>query len=157
LSDGGWKGEKAQMKQQTVLFVDDCAEIRLLACPFLRRNGYQVIEARDGLSALMVAQEYAGFIDLLVTDIAMPGMDGVALSARVKGYRPGIRVLFISGSTELADADGAFLSKPFTLHSLLQTMESVLATVPMESPRAQGELPQPAIGVRPSITDYGLR
>lgn len=64
------------MKQQTVLFVDDRREIRRLACPLLRRRGYTVIEAANGLRAMDAAQEYRGVIDLLVTDISMPGMNG---------------------------------------------------------------------------------
>jgi len=92
-----------------------------------------VLDAPDGLSAYETALEYPGVIDLLVTDVEMPRMGGLALSVRLQHCRPEIKVLFISGNGKSFDAEGAFLPKPFSPSALLQKVEALFGVVPLES------------------------
>jgi two-component system cell cycle sensor histidine kinase/response regulator CckA len=118
--------------QPTVLFVDDNREIRKLICPLLAERGYRVLEAPDGLSAYEMAQAFPDFIDLLVTDVTMPRMDGPELSLHLRELRPAIKVLFISGASKPPNAEGAFLPKPFTPRTLLQRLETLLGAAPVK-------------------------
>jgi CheY-like chemotaxis protein len=104
----------------TVLLVDDDADFRTVAATILRRAGYEVIEADGGPAALEQAQQHTGAIDLLVTDIVMPGMNGRQLAQRFTQLRRGVRVLYVSGVVDEASAreaiageDADFLEKPF--------------------------------------------
>ena len=109
----------------TVLVVDDESGVRHLACAMLRRSGYTVLEARDGVEAERVATAHKGDIDVLLTDIVMPGMRGPELATRLRAVRPLLRVVYMSGfpDTEpLADVERgetAFLAKPFVRAALL--------------------------------------
>jgi CheY-like chemotaxis protein len=109
----------------TVMVVDDESGVRHLACAMLRRSGYTVLEARDGLEGERLATEHTGDIDVLLTDIVMPGMRGPELAKRLRGARPMLRVVYMSGfpDTEpLADVErgeAAFLAKPFLRAALL--------------------------------------
>jgi len=85
---------------ERVLVVEDDAAVRELMADLLRDQGYDVVEAADGPNALEVADR-AGALDLLVTDMVMPGgMNGAALAARLRGERPGLPVLFVSGYSD---------------------------------------------------------
>jgi len=109
----------------TVMVVDDEAGVRHLACAMLRRSGYMVLEASDGVEAERLATQHAGDIDVLLTDIVMPGMRGPELAARLRGARPLLRVVYMSGfpdTAPLADVErgeAAFLAKPFLRAALL--------------------------------------
>lgn len=95
----------------------------------LRSYGYRVLEAGDGLEALELASQYPDSIDLLVTDVHMPRLDGVALSLSLQQSRPGVKVLYVSGDPNEALADDrAFLPKPFTISSLLSKIDHFLPT-----------------------------
>ena len=83
--------------EQVVLLAEDEAAVRAFVKTILQREGYQVLEAADGNGAVALARKVNGAIDLLVTDIKMPGMDGVALAEALKEMRPGIPVVFMSG------------------------------------------------------------
>jgi PAS domain S-box-containing protein len=118
---------------ETILVVEDEGGIRALVRKILRRQGYQVLEASHGEEALNVLNSHPGVVDLLLTDVMMPGMNGVDLSYKAVEQRPGIRVLFVSGYTDesLLEAGQfpqgtAFLQKPFTLGSLLGKVREVL-------------------------------
>ena len=94
----------------------------------LAQNGYNVVEAEDGSTALAVAQTLPGELHLLVTDVVMPGMNGRELADRLGTDRPELRVLYISGYAEHAvvrhgvlEEGIAFLSKPFDLNELART------------------------------------
>ncbi len=96
-------------------------------------KGYRVVEAPDGETGLRLANEYEGTIDLLITDVVMPGMGGCELAQRVAASRPQIKVLFLSGYTEDAivhhgvlEPGTAFLQKPFTLQVLARKVREVL-------------------------------
>jgi two-component system, cell cycle sensor histidine kinase and response regulator CckA len=109
--------------------VEDQLQVRQLICSVLRDFGYQILEASSGEEALCLAQAHAGPLDLLLTDVIMPGMNGLELAARLKGLRP-TPVLFMSGysdRTEAAhDCGVTYVQKPFTPDTLVRTVREVL-------------------------------
>jgi two-component system cell cycle sensor histidine kinase/response regulator CckA len=118
---------------ETVLLVEDAPMIRRLAREIMTRAGYTVIEAADGIQALSLAAAHAGRIEMLVTDLIMPGPSGVDLAEQLTAIRHDVRVLFMSGYTDNAIvrngllAEGAlFLQKPFTPEDLLRKIRQVL-------------------------------
>jgi signal transduction histidine kinase/CheY-like chemotaxis protein len=119
----------------TILVVEDEDAVRYLACRVLRGNGYRVLEAADPAAALRIVQAEAQPIDLLVTDIVMPGMSGPVLAERLVAARPDLKVLYITGYAEEAierqgalPAGGALLEKPFTAQQLADSARRALAT-----------------------------
>ncbi|MBN2337648.1 MAG: PAS domain S-box protein [Acidobacteria bacterium] len=118
---------------ETVLLAEDEGAMRALAGRVLRDGGYTVLEAADGMEALRLAREYAGEIQLVVSDVVMPGMGGRALVEQLCAIRPRIRALFISGYDDAAisrqgvlEPGVAFLQKPFTPHQLARKAREVL-------------------------------
>jgi two-component system, cell cycle sensor histidine kinase and response regulator CckA len=118
---------------ETVLVVEDERAVRSLASRILQCRGYNVIEASDGNEALQMAREFAGGIDLLLTDVVMPGMNGKELVSQMKEIRPGIKSLFISGYTNdaivnhgILDPDVNFLQKPFTVEDLMRKVHETI-------------------------------
>jgi PAS domain S-box-containing protein len=118
---------------ETVLVAEDEASVRALACRILRDRGYNVLEASDGIEALRTAQEYAGEIHLILTDVIMPGISGSTLVSQLEVARPGIKALYVSGYTDNAivhhgmlDSNVAFLQKPFTVEDLARKVREVL-------------------------------
>jgi CheY-like chemotaxis protein len=118
---------------ETVLVVEDEPAVRAIARDALRLRGYRVLEAPDGPSAIEVAAEAGRSIDLLVTDVVMPGMSGRVLAERLVAERPGLRVLYMSGYTD--DAIGQhgvlepglhYLQKPFAPDTLARRVREVL-------------------------------
>ena len=123
---------------ETILVVEDEPVVRRLTVRALAERGYNVLEAEDGESALEVAREHTGDLQLLVTDVVMPGMNGKELADRLTAERPDLRVLYISGYAEHAVVrqgvlvEGiAFLSKPFDLSELARTVREVLDKAPV--------------------------
>ncbi len=116
--------------KDTILLVDDEAGIRGLVRRILQREHYQVIEAANGKEALAVAAGHAGPIQMLLTDVNMPEMNGMDLAKSMETQYPGIRVVFVSGQadpSELGAFPGAaFLRKPFTLTELLRVVRGAL-------------------------------
>jgi two-component system cell cycle sensor histidine kinase/response regulator CckA len=112
-----------------VLLADDELVVRSLAQSILTRAGYRVLNAVDGEHALEVSRGYSGPIDILLTDVKMPKMDGVELSARIIMERPGIKILFMSGkeSGELMvhGKKMEFLRKPFAARDLSEKISSM--------------------------------
>lgn len=120
---------------ETVLLTEDEADVREIARQFLESGGYQVIEAKDGAEAIKLAHESRGKIDLLVTDMVMPGMTGQELAVRLQQEQPGLCVIFMSGyseraATEMADADPTvrLLTKPFSRAALLRAVREMFGT-----------------------------
>jgi signal transduction histidine kinase len=117
----------------TILLVEDEDLVRRLARQLLQQAGYEVLEASRAETALELAARHSGPIELLLTDVMMPGLSGPQLAARVVAARPGIRVLYVSGyseelllkSSSLQPAAG-FLAKPFTGDGLRRKVEDVL-------------------------------
>jgi CheY-like chemotaxis protein len=103
----------------------------------LRKQGYRVLEASQGEEALEFSELYGGRIDLLVTDLVMPQMNGRELARRLVSSRPEIKVLYISGYADSAawcedglDSSGAFLQKPFSPEALARKVREVLGGPP---------------------------
>jgi CheY-like chemotaxis protein len=118
---------------ETVLVVEDRAEVRDLVVDALQGTGYQVLEAAEGSAALDVAAQHSGKIHLLLTDVIMPRMSGKELADRLKQLRPEIRVLYMSGyaadvisSRGSLDAGEQYIAKPFSLTSLLTKVREIL-------------------------------
>jgi two-component system cell cycle sensor histidine kinase/response regulator CckA len=118
---------------ETVLVVEDESAVRALAVRILRERGYTVIEAPNGREALRIAREYAGEIDLVLTDVVMPEMNGKVLVSQIEAARPGIRTLFVSGYADNAivhhgilESNVAFLQKPFTGNALASKIREVI-------------------------------
>ncbi len=127
------KGHANPRGSETVLLVEDEKGVRELAREYLKMIGYNVIEAENGHSALELAAMHQGKIDLLMTDVVMPGISGRELSERVKSVRPDIQVLFMSGYTDQAvvnhgilETDAVLLQKPFTLNALALKLREIL-------------------------------
>jgi two-component system, cell cycle sensor histidine kinase and response regulator CckA len=125
--------EKLANGSETVLVVEDESAVRSFTRMVLQRSGYQVIEAGNGEEALSLSREHTGKIQLLVTDMVMPGMGGRQVAEALEQQRPGVRVLYLSGYTENTIAQrGAlgselpFLQKPFTMEALLRKVRQVL-------------------------------
>jgi two-component system, cell cycle sensor histidine kinase and response regulator CckA len=118
---------------ETVLLTEDEQDVREIARQFLESGGYQVIEAKDASDAIRLASENQGKIDLLVTDMVMPGLSGQELAARLQSEHPGLCVVFMSGysehaATEMADADPSvrLLTKPFSRGAMLRAVREIL-------------------------------
>jgi len=117
----------------TILLVEDDAMMRNLAKQLLEEHGYAVVEAKDGASALEYLSAGQNGIDLLLTDVVMPGMSGPDLALRVMKSHPETKVVYMSGYTGelLANGHGlndgvALLEKPFTRAALLKTIHAAL-------------------------------
>jgi two-component system, cell cycle sensor histidine kinase and response regulator CckA len=118
---------------QTVLLVEDEAAVRDFAARALTMRGYQVIEASSGDEALELLREHQGHIDLLVSDVVMPGMDGPTLVKTIRIERPDMKIMFMSGYAEEAFRNAGeriedfhFLPKPFSLKQLTAKVKDVL-------------------------------
>jgi CheY-like chemotaxis protein len=122
---------------ETVLLVDDEIGVRTIVTLLLKHFGYTVLTADGPEVALRMAAQHAGPIHLLLTDVAMPGMNGRDLALKLAETRPATKVLFISGyaaiaiaKSDLSSAAAAFLAKPFTLDELARKVRNVLDSTP---------------------------
>jgi two-component system cell cycle sensor histidine kinase/response regulator CckA len=121
--------------QETILLVEDDATVRHLAQRILEGRGYAVLAAGSALTALDLAAAHLGAIDLLLTDVELPGTNGQELADRIIASRPDVRVLFMTGYDE-SDTDvgvgrhsGAlFVRKPFTADMLASSVRDALAS-----------------------------
>jgi two-component system cell cycle sensor histidine kinase/response regulator CckA len=118
---------------ELVLLAEDEDSVRAVAKEALERRGYRVLAAPDGPTALRIAREFDGVIDLLLTDVVMPGMNGRELAEALRRERPDTRVLFASGYTDDAvllhgvrTDELSFIQKPFTPPALVQRVREVL-------------------------------
>ena len=118
---------------ETILVVDDEDSVRQLACQILRKSGYTVIEASGGTSALRECRDSGDEVDLLLTDVVMPGMNGRELANAASALCPTLKVLYMSGFADHAivhdgilDPGIAFLPKPLTVDTLTRSVRAVL-------------------------------
>ena len=116
----------------TILLVEDEAPLRVLAAESLKRLGYTVLQAGNGLEALAVADHHSGKIDVVVTDIVMPRMGGPELVEKLRQKRADVGVIFMSGYTEMAalenakiGTDAILLNKPFSTEALASKINEV--------------------------------
>lgn len=116
-----------------ILLADDDPAMRSFISTALKRAGYTVTEAEDGIDALNKLKENGAF-DLLLTDIVMPGIDGVELARKASKIRPNIKVIFITGFTAMATKhkgeastnNSKIISKPFHLNDLVSQVGEIL-------------------------------
>jgi two-component system cell cycle sensor histidine kinase/response regulator CckA len=119
---------------ETVLVVEDEEAVRGLSRRVLKARGYHVLDAASAAEALELTDQGRRRLDLLVTDVVMPGMGGPALAEQLVALQPGLRVLYISGYAEEAirrhgelPAGGALLEKPFTADQLARRVRETLS------------------------------
>jgi two-component system, cell cycle sensor histidine kinase and response regulator CckA len=120
-------------RHETILLVEDEAAVRRYASRVLRSGGYNVLEAGSGREAIGLAGEHHGEIDLLFTDVVMPGMSGPQLAAKLSDVRPGLRVLYTSGyASSVIEQHGVLderfdlVEKPIAPHALLAKVREML-------------------------------
>lgn len=118
---------------ETILPTEDDPAVRQMAARILRGAGYTVLEAANGAEALQVARKHAGRIDLLITDVVMPRMNGRELARRLAEICPNVKTLYVSGYTEntiahnhILDEDAHFQQKPFARRTLAQKVRQAL-------------------------------
>ena len=119
--------------QGTILLVEDEEGLRSLNARGLRSRGYSVIEASNGVEALEALEEKNGAVDLVVSDVVMPEMDGPTLLKTMRGTNPDLKIIFVSGYAEDAfekslpeNQQFAFLPKPFTLSQLVAAVKETM-------------------------------
>ena len=119
---------------RTVLLVEDDPSVRKLISAMLDSHAYRVLAAGDGAEALATSSLFEGRIDLVITDFGLGEMNGLELADRLSARRPGLRVLIISGYTEIQLPPGIreslkpeFLPKPFTMDALLAKVGRIMA------------------------------
>jgi two-component system cell cycle sensor histidine kinase/response regulator CckA len=127
------KGDGEYWGDETILVVEDEETVRKLAVQILRRRGYRVMEALHGGDALLVCERYQGLIDLIISDVVMPGMGGPELIKRLRQVRQDFRVLYMSGYTDesvvthgIREGEMEFIQKPFSLEELSRKVREVL-------------------------------
>ncbi len=117
----------------TILLVDDDKEVRSAAGDFLRTRGYHVLEAASGPEAVEICKAQLGHVDVMLTDLIMPGMKGSQLASEVAAIAPDVRILYMSGYTERSDEvhalgrSVAFLQKPFSLKAMENKIRLLLS------------------------------
>ncbi len=117
----------------TILVVEDSEQVRKLAVDVLSSNGFRVLEASDGASAIEIARSGLQSVQLLLTDVVMPGMNGRQLAAHLRGLKPDLKILYMSGHSEnvitdkgVLDPGITLLPKPFTTAELLDKVSRLL-------------------------------
>jgi two-component system cell cycle sensor histidine kinase/response regulator CckA len=118
---------------ETILLVEDEEPLRKLCTEFLEQLGYRMLTASNGKEAIALVEGYSGRIDLLITDVVMPGLHGPELAEALLALRPGLKVIFISGYASGSIAPGGILkpgtvlvNKPFTIRALTAKLREVL-------------------------------
>ena len=119
------------MSEKVCLVVDDEASVRQFITTVLRSDGFQTLEAENGVQALELLRKLDGAVDLLVSDIQMPNMDGITLACSVRAQFPAIPLILVSG---YADAERNslssgvhFVQKPFVKATLLDAVKNVVS------------------------------
>jgi CheY-like chemotaxis protein len=118
---------------ETILVVEDETGVRNLVLRILRKQGYQALEARNGHEALELRRKHGGKIDLLMTDVVMPGMSGIDLAEQIRPFCKDLKVVFMSGYTDRAFAErqslpegSRYLPKPFSVEKLATQVREIL-------------------------------
>jgi hypothetical protein len=131
--------EDEQADRPTVLVVEDEPSLQRLVALMLEEHGYTVLLAANGSEALELADRHDGPVELLLTDVVMPGMTGPELAKRLRGIRPGIKILYMSGyndsrlaSHQVEQGDFGVLVKPFTPNELLTSVGAASGVQPQQ-------------------------
>jgi two-component system, cell cycle sensor histidine kinase and response regulator CckA len=132
-ADDGMIPTQSQAGWETVLVVEDQQSVRGFVRNLLMLNGYRVLEAADGSEAMDICRQHPGEIQLVVTDLVMPGMSGRVLAERLAKEQPKVKILYMSGYTDdsvvhtgVAQAGLAFLQKPFSPTTFTHKVREVL-------------------------------
>ncbi|MGB8475330.1 MAG: PAS domain S-box protein [Candidatus Acidiferrum sp.] len=140
---------------ETILLVEDAEPLRKLAAAFLATGGFHVLSAENGEHAMQVVANHGGTLDLLLTDVVMPGMNGRTLAELLSRRQPGLTVLYMSGYTDafiaghgVLEAGIQLIHKPFTEDALIRKVREVIdsskkARTSSREPHFVGTLPQP--------------
>jgi PAS domain S-box-containing protein len=122
---------------ETILVVEDEDPLRMVVSDTLRAHGYTVLHARNGIEAIEAANAFAADIDLLLTDVILPGLSGRAVADRLQASRPSMKVIYMSGYTDefiarhgIIDPEISLLEKPFPISLLLLTLRETLGGEP---------------------------
>jgi PAS domain S-box-containing protein len=153
---------KVDTGREVILLVEDESTLRGLVRQYLQNQGYTVLEANSGASALRIASYYSGTIHLLLTDVIMPGMNGKELAQQLSTSRPDMRILYMSGYTEnvighngTLDTGVNLLQKPFTLPALKARVREALDTqLPLEVQMSAQSASQPHFPKRAKISPF---
>ena len=144
--------QQSMSGHETILLVEDDSGVRELVRDELRKLGYRVFEAKNGLEACLVGTQQLGRLQLLLTDVVMPGMSGTELAQHLRVIKPELKLLFMSGYTDdvgigAGDPASAYLQKPFTPETLAKTIRELLDLKPASRAKA---LQQPETIRQPS-------
>ena len=128
-----------QRGSETILVVEDEADVRELTCEFLRVSGYSVLQAQNGVEALDVCSRHAGQIQLVLSDMVMPKMGGAELAAKIRTAHPDTKVVLMSGYSDYSNGPRGqispqtlILQKPFSRPSLVEKIREALDRNPVE-------------------------
>jgi signal transduction histidine kinase len=140
-----------QRGTETILLVEDEPSVRTLVRDELRKLGYQVVEAKNGIEACLLATQQTGSLQLLLTDVVMPGMGGRELAQHLSVIKPDLRTLFISGYMDdigimagQEEGTSSFLQKPFTPEVLARAVRNLLdGSTPSVRTGTSSSTPQP--------------
>ncbi len=157
----GLHPEPMHMGSATILLVEDESGLRRLMSKVLEKQGYRVLEAKDGEEALSICQENLAHIDLVVTDYAMPRMTGLQLKEKIVALKPSMKVLLISGYAEGVVEDnlqqvlngGDFLEKPFLPEELARKAREILGRINGKREEESAHPTNPSFEQRPDKSD----
>jgi len=124
----------AKLPKGMVVLVEDEGFLRDLAGDILEWGGHRVLKACDAETATVLFRDYGGIVDLLLTDVLLPGKSGRQLAKQMRELIPALKIMFISGSAEnfglrsgIAEPSTSYLQKPFSAGSLLEKVDQLLA------------------------------
>jgi len=126
---------------ETILVVEDEPVVRSLIVRMLKHSGYKVLDAGSGEAALKLLEDYSGPLDLVVTDVVMPGMSGRTLAERLEQKHPQTKILFMSGYADdavmrhgILEANVFFLQKPFSMETIERKVRETIDTIELAQP-----------------------
>ena len=131
---------KPVAQQKTILLAEDDGPLRKFVLALLVKSGYNVLQANDGIQALEIALAFKGTIDLLLSDVEMPGMTGIELAIQLNRERPKTKILLVSGLESgilLLNNGWQFIPKPFMADMLRDRVRDFLS----EQPEIEKHLP----------------
>jgi CheY-like chemotaxis protein len=129
------RSDSEEQVRETIVVVDDEDAVRRLVTKTLERHGYRILSAGSGLEAIRAVEKFKHKIDLALIDLMMPELSGRATYRELAKLRPGLKVIYMSGysqliaaSEKLAEPGDEFLYKPYTLAGLVSRVQQVLKT-----------------------------